>query len=272
MQWYYSTDGQRQGPVTHTELERLIQAGTVTDEALLWRQGMGQWKTLREISSVNPALFAGVPPPLPGRMRETVGDTSGTSASDHAEESATHARRPMRLEREEERPAPPEVLFYAGFWRRAGAFVLDGLLWMFIWNILSSVAAAFLFPEAKAINEAILAAGGPFKYQPSAEDAVVLFKTAALGMVIGVVWAVVYEVMFLRRYGATPGKLAFGLRVVKANNKPLSVPRILARALMRIISGMPTLFIGFLIAAFDDQKRSLHDYVCGTRVVKKRKE
>ncbi|HEY9248207.1 MAG TPA: DUF4339 domain-containing protein, partial [Rariglobus sp.] len=43
MQWYYSIDGQRLGPVPHAELERLIQAGTITGDALIWRQGMDQW-------------------------------------------------------------------------------------------------------------------------------------------------------------------------------------------------------------------------------------
>lgn len=256
MQWYYSTGGQRLGPVTHEEMERLIQAGTVTDEALLWRKGMGQWKTLREITSLNPALFGEGPPPLPRGDPEAVDDG--------------RARRAMRLAPEAERAAPPEVLFYAGFWRRAGAFLLDGLLWLFIWNLLSTLVTALLLPESKALNESILAAGGPFKYQPTPEETLILLKTSAVGLVIGLVWAVVYDVIFLSRFGATPGKLAFGLRVVTASNKPLGLMRIVARALLRIVSGMPTLFIGFLIAAFDDQKRSLHDYACGTRVVKKK--
>jgi len=30
-----------------------------------------------------------------------------------------------------------------------------------------------------------------------------------------------------------------------------------------------TLYIGYIIAAFDDEKRSLHDHICDTRVVYK---
>jgi len=51
MQWYYAIDGRRFGPVPHAELERLMQAGTVTGDALVWRQGMEQWKSLADVQA-----------------------------------------------------------------------------------------------------------------------------------------------------------------------------------------------------------------------------
>jgi uncharacterized RDD family membrane protein YckC len=33
---------------------------------------------------------------------------------------------------------------------------------------------------------------------------------------------------------------------------------------------MITLYIGFLMAAFDAQKRSLHDRICDTRVIRRK--
>lgn len=43
----------------------------------------------------------------------------------------------------------------------------------------------------------------------------------------------------------------------------------LGRYFAEIVSAMP-LNIGYIMAAFDDEKRSLHDHLCTTRVIKTR--
>jgi uncharacterized RDD family membrane protein YckC len=35
-----------------------------------------------------------------------------------------------------------------------------------------------------------------------------------------------------------------------------------------MLSGF-TFYIGFIIAAFDPEKRALHDHICGTRVIRR---
>jgi hypothetical protein len=47
---------------------------------------------------------------------------------------------------------------------------------------------------------------------------------------------------------------------------------IVGRCLAKGLAGLPTLCIGYLIVAFDDQKRGLHDYFSQTRVVIKKRE
>jgi uncharacterized RDD family membrane protein YckC len=261
MQWYYSLNGQRLGPVFHEELERLIQSGTVVGDTLLWRQGMDQWKTLTDVRTRDPAMFAlpPSPPPLPGEVSDD-------------EPIIEKTRRPMRIELDEQRPAPPEVLLYAGFWRRAGAFLIDLLLWFFVWEIVSRLIGTWFFPEVVKMVEAAQATGSFMSYKPTPEEAVAVLKYVRAVMLIGVVWAIIYDSIFLLRASATPGKMLFGLRLVRANNKPLGFWRIVARCLAKGLSGIPTLGIGFLIAAIDDQKRGLHDFLCNTRVVTKRKE
>ena len=73
MQWYYSANGQQQGPVSETELQNLSQAGTVGPETLVWREGLQNWTPYREIAlgSANP-IPAHVPA-LPGQA-VAVGD------------------------------------------------------------------------------------------------------------------------------------------------------------------------------------------------------
>ena len=253
MQWYYAIDGQRLGPIPHAELERLIRAGTITGEALVWRQGMDQWKTLADVQTRDPALFAPVPPPLPP-----------------AEAIETGAGEPETLVPRtpgvpvEETPAVPEGLIYAGFWRRVGAHLVDLGLWWFIWQVLVGVVGTKYFPEAMAIAQK-----GP-GYQAKPDELMVLVRFLGAVFAIGLVWAVIYAAFFLLRFSATPGTLLLGIQVVRADGTPLGLGRIVARCVTKGLAGIPTLGIGLLVVAFDEQKRGLHDFFSGTRVVKKR--
>lgn len=259
MQWYYAIDGQRLGPVPHDELERLVQAGTLRPDSLLWRQGMDQWKTLAEVRERDPALFASEPPPpLP------------ESAVSLDKEDVSPVVRRVPGFGTEEKPGVSEELIYAGFWRRAGAFVVDAIIWLFVWEILSNILLLVVFPEMADIRRAVTAAGGFMTYKPTPEHLVVMAKAYPVIMLIGVVWAVTYDSIFLRRFSATPGKLLLGLQVVQVDGTALGLGRIVSRTLLKGVAGLPTIFIGFLIVAFDDQKRGLHDFFCRTRVIKKR--
>ena len=73
---------------------------------------------------------------------------------------------------------------------------------------------------------------------------------------------------FLWKYQATPGKMALGLKVITADGSRLSYLRCVGRFFGEIVSGL-ILNIGYIIAAFDSEKRALHDHMCATRVVKK---
>lgn len=254
MQWYYAIDGQRSGPVPHAELERLIQAGTITGEALVWRQGMDQWKALADVQARDPALFSLVPPPLPPEDEVSPaadGDEPEPFRQASAEPAAGNA-------------TAAEPLVYAGFWQRVGAHLVDLVLWWFIWQVLVGVVGMKYFPEAMAIT-----AKGP-GYQAKPEELIPLLRFMSAVFAIGAVWAVVYDAFFILRFGATPGKLLCGIRVVRADGQPLGLGRIITRTLTKGMAGIPTLGIGLLVVAFDEQKRGLHDFFSGTRVVKKR--
>jgi uncharacterized RDD family membrane protein YckC len=82
---------------------------------------------------------------------------------------------------------------------------------------------------------------------------------------LGILVGFAYKTIFTSQGGQTPGKMAAGIKVVTLTGEPVGIGRALARALSEYLSGM-VLFIGYLIAGFSD-KRALHDYICGTRVV-----
>lgn len=82
-----------------------------------------------------------------------------------------------------------------------------------------------------------------------------------LGYLVGFV----YKVIFLSQGGQTPGKMAAGIKVVTVDGGPVGVGRAVGRTAAEWLSVMVAL-LGYLIAGFSD-KRALHDYLAGTRVV-----
>jgi uncharacterized RDD family membrane protein YckC len=62
--------------------------------------------------------------------------------------------------------------------------------------------------------------------------------------------------------------MACGIKVVRPDGDRVSYARALGRYFAEILSGL-ILAIGYIMAAFDSEKRALHDHICSTRVVKK---
>jgi len=140
---------------------------------------------------------------------------------------------------------------YAGFWIRVVARLIDG--------ITLGVAQAFI----------ALLFFGTFgaQFMPS------VVRSAPTGRrlsfhVLTYAIAIAYETVFLRYQGATLGKMALGLRVVRSDGESLGWGIALGRYFMHLVSYI-ILFIGFIMAGFDDEKRALHDRVCDTRVIYK---
>jgi uncharacterized RDD family membrane protein YckC len=77
-----------------------------------------------------------------------------------------------------------------------------------------------------------------------------------------------YQTFFVGKYGDTPGKMIFHLKVVREDGKPLTYRHAFKRGLGEILTGM-TLGMGYLWAVKDGEKRALHDRLCATRVIKK---
>jgi uncharacterized RDD family membrane protein YckC len=78
--------------------------------------------------------------------------------------------------------------------------------------------------------------------------------------------AVAYEAYFVSTRGGTLGKLALGLRIIRADGSPVPAGLAVGRYFAQWISAI-ILMIGYIMAAFDDQKRALHDRICETRVI-----
>lgn len=62
-QWFYTRNGQQQGPVPLDDLQQLAQRGELTAQDLVWTETMANWQPAHAV----PGLVAGgapVPPPM----------------------------------------------------------------------------------------------------------------------------------------------------------------------------------------------------------------
>ncbi|MFI5347363.1 MAG: RDD family protein [Elusimicrobiota bacterium] len=80
-----------------------------------------------------------------------------------------------------------------------------------------------------------------------------------------IVWFM-YALVFLKWRSATPGKIVMKLRVVSQNGQELDKRQRMLRAGFSLISGY-ALFLGYLWALWEPQRRTWHDLIAGTRVV-----
>jgi uncharacterized RDD family membrane protein YckC len=76
-----------------------------------------------------------------------------------------------------------------------------------------------------------------------------------------------YDSFFVKNFSGTPGKIALRLAVVRHNGKAMTWNCAFLRAFIGFFS--TSLFgAGCLLAAFDIEKRALHDFIADTRVLR----
>lgn len=133
---------------------------------------------------------------------------------------------------------------YAGFWRRLGGVLIDGLLLSIVWFILSTLFGPAVLDQP--VDPQTL------QLEPGYVAAVTTWS------LISVVLWLAYETIFLSTLGWTPGKRVVGVEVRGQDGALLSVPRALGRTLGKYVSALP-LYLGFLWAAWDPEKQTWHD-------------
>ena len=51
-QWYYTKNGQRQGPINSKTLKQLANSGEVEPEEYVWKAGMTEWRTAKQVKGL----------------------------------------------------------------------------------------------------------------------------------------------------------------------------------------------------------------------------
>ena len=140
----------------------------------------------------------------------------------------------------------------AGIGERFVALFIDGM-------ILGAVNFILFTIPSIIINLALMNSDSTLS---SLISALLQAVTGLLSCVIGMA----YEAFFLNKYGATPGKMVFHIKVQYNGQNPSvlrSIGRYWARALSYLIC-----CIGYIMAFFDPEHKALHDTICDTIVVK----
>jgi len=149
-------------------------------------------------------------------------------------------------------PVLPMQLPYAGFWIRLGAKIIDGIAVGMVLGIPAAIIMLMSLGQARST--------------PGAINLNVFTVMNLFWQFVSTVLMVIYNWFFLARFAATPGKMVCGLKVVTATGGPITSGQALGRSAAEILSKI-TCFIGYIIAAFDTEKRTLHDHIANTRVV-----
>ena len=150
--------------------------------------------------------------------------------------------------------APPQLsVRYAGFWIRFVARVIDAVILAVVTTVLRAPLFLALGLSRAAVLSPMLVPG--------------MIGVFVLSLMINTVVGVAYEAYFVSTRGATPGKMALGLKIVRAGGGGISPALAIGRYFSQLLSGI-ILGIGYIMAAFDAEKRSLHDRLCETRVIR----
>ncbi|MBI3073776.1 MAG: RDD family protein [Deltaproteobacteria bacterium] len=200
------------------------------------------------------AAAGGAPAP------ESAGDfnaKSQRSKDAKKETSSLGASAPLR-----QTPAPDGAVHIkaAGFWHRLIAFLVD---------------AAIVGLVAFALNRASV---GPFSttklpdlnltwFDQIAEVILRHSKVILPAIIANLCLCFAYVYFHLVFLGRTPGKLLVGLRVIDTKGRKIGPIRAFIRTLAYIPSGL-CFGMGFLWAAFDVERRAVHDLIAGTFVIR----
>lgn len=147
---------------------------------------------------------------------------------------------------------------YGGFWRRFLAYAFDQSIFTLFIVLVFFILAMFFGLRIEDLIQ---------------ENSEFLFTTvpvlALIVLFIGGVGPYIYHAIFTSsHWQATPGKRLFGLKVVDAvSHGRISFWRSLGRSFAYILSSA-FFNLGFIWAAFDNKKRTWHDMLLKTRVMK----
>lgn len=155
----------------------------------------------------------------------------------------------------------------SGWWRRVGAAIVDGLIMMIpaipLMLIVFAIFGLSFSDDGDASGTGIFAGLATF------------FVLGAVYFVI----VLLYAPYFMSKWnGATPGKRATGIRVVRADGLPITFGFAAIREvavkwlLFGMVGSSVTLglaqLLDYLWPLWDSENRSLHDLIVNTRVVR----
>jgi len=258
-EWYFADGQDRQGPLSADDMRQRFQRGDITLATLVWREGVAQWAPLSEavgelqlqnLASAASNLGSGIDlrgdytaidngtAPLPGTGGGTYSPyTAPAAATGYANAAVVNG----------------QDVVYAGFWKRYAAYFIDYIL-----------LTVVTLPLSMIIN--LTGAGSGNESVQVALTLVVML----LSMVISIGY---YAGFHASRGGATLGKMAVGIKVVRTDGQRLGTGRSLGRWAALFLSYLFSCGLAYIVSGFmagmTARKQGLHDMIADTLVVDK---
>lgn len=238
MVWHYIENGKQAGPVDEATFQSMVSSGAISGSTQVWRDGMPNWAPYGSVASAGIAAV----PIVPGTMQcsECGNYFAGEDLVQIGDRAVCAACKPIAVQKLKEGVLENQVFNYAGFWIRFAAAFVDGLV------MIPVIVVYFIV----VLNH---------RHFDGA-------RIGAQGLMY--VIQISYSVLLIGKYGSTLGMMACGIRVVRPDGQSVSYLRALGRYFAALLSYY-LILIGYIMIAFDEEKRSLHDRICDTRVVYK---
>jgi uncharacterized RDD family membrane protein YckC len=147
----------------------------------------------------------------------------------------------------------------SGWWRRAGAAIVDG--------VIISIGAVVVFAVLAALGLSVDSDGGAAAFVVAAIVAVLAFALVALFYA---------PAMMSRTNGKTLGRMAMNIRVIRADGRPITfgfamLREVLIKTLLVGVIASATFGLAWLLDVlwplWDEEHRALHDFVVNTRTI-----
>lgn len=255
--WYYVVGDKKTGPLSQTQFDTLIAQGTIGPETLVWRKGMPEWQSLAK-TGVFPregeqdvkwyyAVGDNKAGPLDQAQFDAAVADGIISGRSLVWRKGMSEWLPLAEAKQNKQPKGMGKMKYAGWGKRIAAKLLDVIL-MAVMGIVVESLSRKLFPAGYSSSDML---------NP------VFLSTLTVNMLLGML----YVTFFVGKLGATPGKIAFKLKIVNPAGGKIGYGQAFGRYCGEFVVVFMTLMLGYLPGLFDAQKRTLYDRLCNTRVV-----
>jgi uncharacterized RDD family membrane protein YckC len=249
MSWYFGLEGEPHGPADSSELDRLARVGAIEWETPLWQSGMPAWRPYGEVFEVEPI-----------ECHECRRSVAKESTIQYGGLSICPKCKSVYFQKVREGLADEDVVRYGGLWIRFAAYMIDGLVVSVFTVPLSVVNQLIIVKMMPQLNQGTQPADLSGVWGP-------IITVQALIIFVSLLIALAYETICVGRFGRTLGKKILRLRVVRSDSSKVSYTRAGLRHFGKMLSAS-LLYVGFLMAGADSEKRALHDHMLDTRVIK----
>jgi uncharacterized RDD family membrane protein YckC len=246
MNWHFAEYGTLVGPLDDAQFQKVVEAGRIKEDTLVWREDLPEWTQFRNVKSelqMNP-LPASETVKCCVKCRR---DFRVSSMIQFGGMWVCADCKPNPEQKSEQKLGESGAaigsayLNYGGFWHRVIAAFLDTLIIKVALTPVHNVLAA-------RSNTSLYG-----------WDLVALY-----GLQFFIAFC--YIVLTTWIFSGTLGKLLTGLRVVHPDGSRIGFNTAFMRYFANYISGI-LLGIGYIMVGLDDEKRALHDRICNTRVI-----